>query len=79
MGDFSRSKDMTMTAETVANWTLEETEYHTVPVPKMPREEREAWHRLSHEECTRKLSKDETRLLRALNRKLRNRVAFERE
>lgn len=67
-----------MTPESVSAWELEETPHHTVPVPKMSQEERVAWHYLSNDRHRRKLSKGETRLLRALTRKLRRRAAFDR-
>lgn len=64
-----------MDIQQVTTWVYETTEYHSAPVPLMPKHERDAWvalsNKLSH------LTQDERALWRALNRKLQYRARFD--
>lgn len=72
-----------VTLDSVQDWEMETPDTHAGPVPKMPREEREAWHRLTNKRLNSRcggprLTLDEGKLLFALDRKLGRRAARER-
>jgi hypothetical protein len=67
-----------VTADSVAAWSLEVSADHVRMIPAMPNAERQAWIDLNHLSATRKLTKDERRLLAALDRKVKYRARFEK-